>query len=76
MLPQPDPTQQISLPDENDPALNLTEDGVADDSDDFAPGPGDGELEDDSSDLPIGRRPPPPYVMDSFCSFRAHQVSE
>ena len=67
VIPQPDPTRQISMPDEeDDPALDLTEDGVADDPDDFAPGPGDGELEDDSSDLPIGRCPPPPYVMDGF----------
>jgi hypothetical protein len=65
VIPQPDPTQRLSLDDEDDLLNELTEDGVADDPDDFAIG--DSEItEDDTSPLPIGRRPPPPFVMKCF----------
>ena len=69
-LPQSDPTRSLAdLQDLDDPDpeddSNFLEDGVNDDVDDFFPMEESG-LEDETSPLVSGRRPPPPFVMRAF----------
>ena len=69
-LPQSDPTHSLAdlqdlddLDPEDD--SNFLEDGVNDDVDDFFPMEESG-LEDETSTLASGQRPPPPFVMRAF----------
>ena len=77
-LPQSDPTHSLAdLQDLDDPDLqdlddpdpeddsNFLEDGINDDVDDFFPIEESG-LEDETSPLVSGRRPPPPFVMQAL----------